>query len=552
MAVVAIACYGGYNQEDSIIFNKAALDRGMFRSTSFRVFKETEVTHGSDIERFEPIEQNVLGKRKGNYDKLGPDGIVHLNSAVDKDDVLIGKTIEYTVVNKDEETDLTSKKVKRDRSILLKTEEVSRVDKITTSATSDNLKFVSVRVTSQRIPEVGDKFCLSEDHQVMTLKGWIPVSQVSLEHHVACLKPGTDEIVYQRPTGIFQFSHEGFMFDINTPHMSLKVTPEHRMFVKKEGSPSFSLETAISVENQASCQYKVDAKQGYKSSPETDLVWRERLPHPGSLFFTQDKDLSSQAQQQCAHAGFGVLVTYVHETQGWKLERVDPEQVVVRNGEMKRVPFSGAVYCIEVPTHIFYVRRESKCCWTGNSSRHGQKGVIGIILPPEDMPATLQGIIPDIIMNCHAKPSRMTIGQLLESLLGKVSCMKGKVADGTPFRGITPKDIDLAARPYNIGKMGKEMMINGKTGEMLKNPVFIGMTYYQRLRHMVQDKIHTRAKGPMQILTRQPVEGRSRKGGFRMGEMERSLVFFLRSGLFFFAWSFLNTPSSFFFCLWWF
>jgi DNA-directed RNA polymerase II subunit RPB2 len=115
----------------------------------------------------------------------------------------------------------------------------------------------------------------------------------------------------------------------------------------------------------------------------------------------------------------------------------------------------------------------------------------------------------------------MTIGQLLETYLGKVSCMKGKIADGTPFRGVSVSDIDLEATPYSLGKMGKEKMFNGKTGEMLKGKVFIGVTYYQRLRHMVQDKIHARSKGPMQILTRQPVEGRSRKGGFRMGEMER-------------------------------
>jgi DNA-directed RNA polymerase beta subunit len=188
---------------------------------------------------------------------------------------------------------------------------------------------------------------------------------------------------------------------------------------------------------------------------------------------------------------------------------------------------SGYVYCLEVPTHIFYVRRNGKASWTGNSSRHGQKGVIGMIYNSEDLPFTSEGIIPDIIMNCHAKPSRMTIGQLLETYLGKVSCMKGKIADGTPFRGVSVSDIDLEATPYNLGKMGKEVMFNGKTGEMLKGRVFIGVTYYQRLRHMVQDKIHARSKGPMQILTRQPVEGRSRKGGFRMGEMERSFFFFV-------------------------
>jgi DNA-directed RNA polymerase beta subunit len=140
-----------------------------------------------------------------------------------------------------------------------------------------------------------------------------------------------------------------------------------------------------------------------------------------------------------------------------------------------------------------------------------------MIYNSEDMPFTRDGIIPDIVINCHAKPSRMTIGQLMESYLGKVSCMTGKIADGTPFRGVSAADIDLAAKPYDLGRMGKEVMYDGRSGEMLKNRVFIGVTQYQRLRHMVQDKVHARAKGPMQILTRQPVEGRSRKGGLRVG-----------------------------------
>jgi DNA-directed RNA polymerase II subunit RPB2 len=99
-AVVAIMCHGGYNQEDSLLFNRASLQRGAFRTTASRVFKETEITHGSDVERFGQIGEDVLGKRKGNYDKLGPNGIVELNTQLEKDDVLIGKTIEYTAMKK--------------------------------------------------------------------------------------------------------------------------------------------------------------------------------------------------------------------------------------------------------------------------------------------------------------------------------------------------------------------------------------------------------------------------------------------------------------------
>ncbi|GAI44244.1 unnamed protein product, partial [marine sediment metagenome] len=153
--------------------------------------------------------------------------------------------------------------------------------------------------------------------------------------------------------------------------------------------------------------------------------------------------------------------------------------------------------------------------------RHGQKGIIGMIIPQEDMPFTSEGIIPDIIMNCHAVPSRMTIGQLIESLLGKLACMEGEIADGTPFRGKTVYEIEALLKKKGMNGLGKEIMYSGKTGQKMKYPVFMGVCYYQRLRHFVQDKIHGRNTGPNQILTRQPVEGRSRQGGFRLGEMER-------------------------------
>lgn len=311
--VVAIMCYTGFNQEDSIILNQAALDRGLFQTTFYRTTKENEVTHGADEELFDSNHEGVIGKRKGDYSKLGDSGFVPVGTKIKKDDVLIGKTIKYTIVNKHENGDeFTSKRVKRDRSVVSKTDELSTVSSVILSATKDGLKFVSIKTAAQRIPEIGDKF----------------------------------------------------------------------------------------------------------------------------------------------------------------------------------------------------------------SSRHGQKGIVGMILPQESMPYTRDGIVPDILVNPHAIPSRMTIAQLIEALVGKAACLEGKLADGTPFRGVTTDDVNT----YTSDDYGKETMYNGKTGEVLKNRVFIGVVYYQRLRHMVQDKLHARAKGPNQILTRQPVEGRSRKGGFRMGEMERDAL----------------------------
>lgn len=158
------------------------------------------------------------------------------------------------------------------------------------------------------------------------------------------------------------------------------------------------------------------------------------------------------------------------------------------------------------------------------ASRHGQKGTIGITYRREDMPFTAEGIVPDLIINPHAIPSRMTVAHLIECLLSKVAALSGNEGDASPFTDITVEGISKLLREHGYQSRGFEVMYNGHTGKKLMAQIFFGPTYYQRLRHMVDDKIHARARGPMQVLTRQPVEGRSRDGGLRFGEMERDCM----------------------------
>ena len=158
------------------------------------------------------------------------------------------------------------------------------------------------------------------------------------------------------------------------------------------------------------------------------------------------------------------------------------------------------------------------------ASRHGQKGTIGITYRQEDMPFSREGLVPDIIINPHAIPSRMTIAHLIECQLSKVATLRGEEGDATPFTKVTVTDISKILREMGYQSRGFEVMYNGHTGRKLVAQVFLGPTYYQRLRHMVDDKIHARARGPTQILTRQPMEGRARDGGLRFGEMERDCM----------------------------
>ncbi|KAJ4292628.1 DNA-dependent RNA polymerase II [Kalmusia sp. IMI 367209] len=158
------------------------------------------------------------------------------------------------------------------------------------------------------------------------------------------------------------------------------------------------------------------------------------------------------------------------------------------------------------------------------ASRHGQKGTIGITYRQEDMPFTRDGLTPDLVINPHAIPSRMTIAHLVECLLSKVGAINAQEGDATPFCGITVDHVSDLLEKADFQKRGFEIMYNGHTGRKLRAQIFLGPTYYQRLRHMVDDKIHARARGPLQILTRQPVEGRARDGGLRFGEMERDCM----------------------------
>jgi DNA-directed RNA polymerase subunit B len=176
---------------------------------------------------------------------------------------------------------------------------------------------------------------------------------------------------------------------------------------------------------------------------------------------------------------------------------------------------------------IAHVRtRDSRLPEPGDkfSTPHGQKGVVGIIADSEDIPFTSKGVKPDLLFNPHGIPSRMTVGYLIELLAGKSAATTGRIVDGTPFTGYKVEELEDQLKKMGFSYDGKEVMYNGVTGKKMKVKIFIGNMYYLKLRYMVKNRLHARASGKVALLTRQPIEGRARGGGLRLGEMEQQAL----------------------------
>jgi DNA-directed RNA polymerase II subunit RPB2 len=459
---VAIMSHTGYNQEDSVLVNQGSIDRGMFSTTIYHTEKDEDKNITNFVSRCKPDPTKTKGVKYGNYDKINTQGFVPKNTMLNDRDIIMSKVVHI----KENRNDLTKSVKFEDQSKSIRTggEEIY-VDENYTGRNGDGYNFAKVRVRIHRKPVMGDKFCMTEDHDVLTNRGWVPIAEVTTDDMIAQLNRQTSKLEYVHPLETLAFDHTGDMYEIETQGVSQKVTLNHRMWVKQRYSENYEL---------------IQAK---------DIIGKRVRFQSYNL----EADKYFESEHNC------------------------DENEIASN-------FEGKVYCLRVPSEVFLVRRNGKCSFTGNSSRHGQKGTVGNIIPECDMPYTKDGLRPDIIINPHAIPSRMTIGQLKETLLGKVLVHLGMFGDGTSFGELDVTTIAEQLQKLGYESYGNEVMYNGMSGEPIETNIFIGPVFYQRLKHMVNDKQHSRSIGPMVNLTRQPAEGRSRDGGFRIGEMERDVM----------------------------
>jgi len=663
-AVIAIGCYTGYSQEDSIVFNKSAIDRGIFRSTSYNkyvsIIQKNQSTSQDDI-FMKPEQSKVAGMKHGSYEKMNEHGYVPEETQIVNGDFLIGKV---TPINPTER----NKKPFKDNSEGYKQHVPGTVDKVYSNIYNvDGYEMIKMKVRSERVPILGDKFCMEPDKvKVMTISGWKKLRDVTLEDKVATLVNGR-ELVYEHPIAVYKFNYKGQMYRVRSQQVDLDVTIDHQMYVKRRDQKEFELIPAkkivgkrysfkkdcaefggkdiktikidgnnvsynaflellgifiadgcvsnntlciagekerkiihirnvceqlkvnmTSCKNNDShlntlglgCNHVISSKSllehfrplsvGAINKYLPEYVWDLNMRQSRILlesmiscdgshnqqgsecYYTSSKRLADDVMRLAIHAGWsGSIKTlrkkgtsyYIKsggeghggtrnaDTLSVRIIKTKNEPMMnhghvhQQNGQSEEIyDYDGEVGCLEVPSHVFMIRQNKKNVWIGNCSRHGQKSTIGVILPQSDMPFTDKGITPDLMINPNAIPSRMTIGQLLECLLGKRGAILGTECDGTAFTRIDPESIKDELEKLGYNRDGSEAMYNGMTGQKMKSMIFIGPTYYQRLKHLTSDKVHSRSTGPKTLLVHQPSEGRARGGGMRIGEMERDAL----------------------------
>lgn len=650
-----VMLYTGRNCEDSLLISQGSRDLGMFTVTQFN-YEQTELDKNESFGNPDYARTMDI-KRDASYEHID-DGFVRVGTEIEKGTVLMVKNAK---IQKPVDQFLYS-----DKSIVYKKEEKARVDRVIKTRNAEDKLIGKVKYSATRPIGPGDKCCLTPDHEVLTLRGWIPIAEVTLEDTVACLNSDGNVLEYHRPTELHKYEHSGDMYEIDTQQFSLFTTLNHKMYIKRreyEGKVKpYHLAEAQDIRGKTVSYLKnanwirpdiediwLTDNEGnmdlYPMNEWLDLLgmfisngWTEekrpnqvvlhgrtdvekehitntcinlginmeteysfdavnnrhyiknkyfrdelaRLPS-GSLnkripayvwnlskdqcnilldsliigdgtidkthmrYFTSSRGLADDVTRLALHCGYSGNVainhskgfSYTNEAGENVTSSVDALKVTIirtKNNPMvnhsgwrgrqteRIVEFEGNVYCLTVPTGIFYVRRYGLPIWTGNSSRTANKGIVSSLLPRNDMPYNSYGVPLDVVANCHSFPTRMALNQLIETLLGFRCALEGSFIDGTMFNNISVDDAIATLASYGIKYGGHQRVYDGKTGEPMDTLIFMGPMHYQRLEKFVIDEYYAVRTGPTSAITRQPLDGKISDGGLRLGEMEKDVI----------------------------
>jgi len=648
-AIVAIACYTGFNEEDSIICNKASIDRQMFCGSILDYVKseleKNEEFGLIDFENTKDVRANASA-----YSKLNADGFISTGMIVEAGDVLISKRRKLSKAQSQEDEKLYS-----DQSFIYTEKTPSIVSNVIRTKNSDDIEIVKVALRKVRFPDIGDKFCVKSSCEVLTDSGWVSFEDITLDCKVASLRDGK-YIEYIKPTEKYEFDHDGPMYHLKTQQIHTVCTLDHNMYVKRRNHKEFEfikardmmgkrvrfkkdgvIETpdineltfdingkeikyntdwflqllgmfisdgwtghetiSLSAIKQRKIDYhneicdNLNLNRKYHSGKThihdadlyeifkpwsvgavnkflPELVWnfntnQSRIllnaliagdgsynANGSAAYYTSSVKLANDVQRLALHAGWSGYIKIAHPVDKTSMidgriihNTVDGLSVRIvktknepqinyghtheqKIQEEKIIQYKGKVYCLEVPeTHLMYCRenRLSVPSWSGNSARSGQKAIMGLKLRESDMPYAMNGMIPDIILNPHCKPSRMTIGQLEECGLALVGACQGKLIDATIFTPVNINNIQDILEASGLNRHGNMRLFSGITGEWIDTMIFTGPTYYQRLQKFGSKQVYAITSGPTDMITRQPLDGKASKGGIRAGEMEKDV-----------------------------
>lgn len=620
---VALAIHGGYNMEDSIEANRSSIDAGMFNASCFNNEK-TELEKGEQFGNADSARTMDI-KKDAVYEYTDAKGFIREGTIAKKGYVLIVKCAKIPKP--------VDQYLYFDKSIVYKKDEPIFIESVVTPRNDEDALIAKVKWRCERPLGVGDKLCLTPDHEVLTARGWVPIGEVNLDDEVATLYDGC-YIIYDRIVAKYSYLHEKSVYTICAPFVNLRTTLNHRMYVSTDslnyelenakaicGAPRFYKTTGewlspdvrsmrlpesagrpsivpmddwvrfvglymfyghlgradivikcpnyrllndICVRLGLHCfnwghiedERLYGVLAGYERFPE--YIWglsarQSQLmlntiilaSRPAELCTCYECDVGEQTfvDSDCSlytrngliaddfarlalHAGWSASVfEYKANNYRCRLNKTNLRPLVNAAAAEDRIEaYNGPVYCLEVPSHVFYVRRGGIPVWTGNSSRTGNKGIVSRRVDRCDMLFTEDGMTPDLIVNAHSIPSRMAINQIIECLMAQLAAEKGCILDATSFRKI---DIDGMVRElegFGIKYGGHRRCYNGRTGDWIDTLIFIGPTTYQRLQKFVIDEHYAIRTGPTSALTRLSLEGKLHDGGIKIGEMEKDVL----------------------------